>query len=370
MPTTQVYTEVGQAAILDLQRPGARLVRMRRDGKRPVYKWGGRTGRCLTQRQAETWLRSGGRFSLVPYSIGFSVLDIDAGPWQDLAAVYPPHAVIPSRKMWRRHLYYPDHEGRPNANGRQLHGCHVDVRSASGYVALWQPEAVQEAAERPRQGVLFPWWTIWPEKSAQGPPKPPGSPPAPPPEGAPRDGPLSDAYPGTRWDRLLEVVKAWAYIHAREYSDRDRFHTAIRQYAETRAREMPDLTGFWDGTTNDPAKSAYYVEPYAWRKWRPVHANNWRWHGNANFDLEARDAALMALRTLGVSREAIGALHGISQRQVSRRLGGSGGEHEGYRMPFSVTCRSCGGPFLAARTTALYCGATCRQRANRAKKGA
>ena len=133
---------------------------------------------------------------------------------------------------------------------------------------------------------------------------------------------------------------------------------------------MPDLTGFWDGTTNDPAKSAYYVEPYAWRKWRPVHANKWRWHGNANFDLEARDAALMALRTLGVSREAIGALHGISQRQVSRRLGGSGGEHEGYRMPFSVTCRSCGGPFLAARTTALYCGATCRQRANRAKKGA
>ena len=147
MPTTQVYTEVGQAAILDLQR---------QDGKRPVYKWGGRTGRCLTQRQAETWLRSGGRFSLVPYSIGFSVLDIDAGPWQDLAAVYPPHAVIPSRKMWRRHLYYPDHEGRPNANGRQLHGCHVDVRSASGYVALWQPEAVQEAAERPRQGGPIP----------------------------------------------------------------------------------------------------------------------------------------------------------------------------------------------------------------------
>ena len=74
--------------------------------------------------------------------------------------------------------------------------------------------------------MLFPWWVIWPEKSAQGPPKPPVKPPAPSVE-EPRDGPLNDAYPGTRWFRLLEVVKAWAYNHAREYSKRDRFHTAL-----------------------------------------------------------------------------------------------------------------------------------------------
>ena len=139
---TQVYSETGQTAILDLQRHGARLVRMRPDGKRPAFKWGGRTGRCLTDRQAETWLRTGGRFALVPSSLGFSVLDIDAGPWQNVAAAFPPHAVIPSKKLWRRHLYYPDHEGRPNADGRKLYGCQVDVRSASGYVALWQPEAI------------------------------------------------------------------------------------------------------------------------------------------------------------------------------------------------------------------------------------
>ena len=122
MPTTQVYTEAGQTAILELQRQGARLVRMRPDGKRPAYKWGGRKGRCLTQRQAESWLRINGRFALVPYSIGFSVLDIDDGPWQDLASVYPPHAVIPSRKLWRRHLYYSDSEPRSNAQKRNLHG--------------------------------------------------------------------------------------------------------------------------------------------------------------------------------------------------------------------------------------------------------
>ena len=310
--STQVYTDTGQTAILSLQRQGGRLVRMRSDGKRPAFKWGGRTGRCLTQRQAESWLRTGGRFALVPSSLGFSVLDVDDGPWQDLAAAFPPHAIIPSRKLWRRHLYYSDSELRPNAQKRNLHGCHVDVRSASGVVALWQPEAVLEAAESPRQGVLFPWRLIWPEKGAQGPPRPPGKPPAPP---EPRDGPLSDAYPSTRWDRLLEVVKVWAYDHAREHSDRDRFHSALRQYAETRAREMPDLTDFWDGNKNEPARAAYYVGLYAWRKWRPLHSNSWRWHGTANYDLEGRDAALVAMRNQGLSLEALGGLHGLTHGQ-------------------------------------------------------
>ena len=367
MPTPQVYNDSGQTAILDLQRQGARLVRMRPDGKRPARKWGGRNGRCLTDRQAETWLHLGGRFALVPYSIGFSVLDIDAGPWQNLAAVYPPHAVIPSRKAWRRHLYYPDHEGRPNANGRKLYGCHVDVRSASGYVALWQPEAVLDAAERPRQGVLFPWWEIWPENGAKGPPQPPGKPPAPPGD-TPRDGPLSDAYPFTRWTRLLEVVKAWGYEHAREYSDRDRFQAAFREYAETRAVEMPELTGFWDRSTNDPAKAAYYVGAYAWRKWRPIHSNNWRWHRDADYDLEARDAAALAMRALGVSQEAIGELLGITKGQVSRRLVGAGGAPQGYRTQLSVSCCICGSVFLAARASARYCGEGCKQRAKRARK--
>ena len=177
MSTKAVYTDAGQTAILSLQRQGGRLVRMQRDGKRPAFKWGGRTGRCLTQHQAESWLRIDGRFALVPFSIGFSVLDIDAGPWRDLAAVFPPHAMIPSRKLLRRHLYYSDSEPRPNAQKRKLYGCRVDVRSASGYVALWHPEAVLEAAEKPLQGVLFPSELFWPEKGAQGPPQPPVKPP-------------------------------------------------------------------------------------------------------------------------------------------------------------------------------------------------
>ena len=367
-----VYTEAEQTAILSLQRQGGRLVRMRPDGKRPAYKWGGRTGRCLTQHQAESWLRINGRFALVPYSIGFSVLDIDAGPWQNLTAVYPPHAVIPSRKLWRRHLYYSDSEPRSNAQKRKLYGCHVDVRSASGYVALWKPENVLEAAEGPRQGVLFPWRMFWPEEGANKTPPgktPPGKPPAPP-GGNPRDGPLNDAYPLTRWNRLLEVVKAWAYIHAREYNKRDTFHFAIRKYAEGRALEMPDLTDFWDGSTNDPAKSAYYVESHAWQFWRPVHAANRRWHNKSNYDLGGRDTSLTAMREKGLNQKEAASLHGLTQGQVSKRLSGGGTTHEGYSMHISVTCRSCKTVFLAARASARFCGSTCRQRAKRAKKGA
>ena len=117
------------------------------------------------------------------------------------------------------------------------------------------------------------------------------------------------------------------------------------------------------------------VAVWTWKKCRPIHDNNRRWHNNENFDLESRDAALVALRTLGISQKAIGELHGLTQGQVSKRLRGHGlrghgSTTEGDGMNVSVTCRSCGGPFLAAKASALYCGATCRQRANRAKKGA
>lgn len=35
--------------------------------------------------------------------------------------------------------------------------------------------------------------------------------------------------------------------------------------------------------------------------------------------------------------------------------------------PFVASCASCGGPFLARRRAARYCGAACRQRARRAR---
>ena len=93
----------------------------------------------------------------------------------------------------------------------------------------------------------------------------------------------------------------------------------------------PTLPTSGTGAKNDPAKAAYYIEAHAWKTWRPVQSNNWRWHGDGNFNLEGRDAALVALRSLGVPQEAIGELHGISPRQVSKRLSGGRAKTKGYR---------------------------------------
>ena len=184
--------------------------------------------------------------------------------------------------------------------------------------------------------------------------------------GEPRDGPLSDAYPKARNSRLFEIVARWGRDHAREYSDLDRWHTTVREHSLTRAAEIPDHTDFVD----DPGEIAYKVAVWTWKKCRPIHDNNQRWHNNENFDLEGRDSALVALRSLGVSQEAIGELHGLTQGQVSKRLRGHESARRGDGMHISVTCRSCGAVFSAAKASALYCGSACRVRAFRAKKGA
>ena len=72
----------------------------------------------------------------------------------------------------------------------------------------------------------------------------------------------------------------------------------------------------------------------------------------------------------GLSLEAVGLLHSVTKGQVSQRLTGGRGAAKGFSIDISVTCHICGAVFLATRADALYCGATCRKRANRARKGA
>ena len=155
-----------------------------------------------------------------------------------------------------------------------------------------------------------------------------------------------------RGSPVFEVVDLWGREHAREYSDFDRFHADVRKYSLTRAAEIPDRSDFDD----DPATIAYKVAAGTWKWHRPVHSNNWRWHGDANYDLAGRDAAALAMRTLGVSQEAIGELHGISQTQVSKRLRGAKNANEGVRITVRVSCRACGTVFSAVRTSARVWG--------------
>ena len=132
MSTKAVYTDASQTAIISLQRQGGRLVRMRPDGKRPAFKWGGRTGRCLTQHQAESWLRA--RRALCTGSLlhWIQCLGYRRRP---LARTSPlsthPMPSYPQSRLWRRHLYYSDSSPRPNAQKRQAlrlsSGCTFSV---------------------------------------------------------------------------------------------------------------------------------------------------------------------------------------------------------------------------------------------------
>jgi hypothetical protein len=81
-------------------------------------------------------------------------------------------------------------------------------------------------------------------------------------------------------------------------------------------------------------------------------------------DLTAVDRAVLADR-----------LHNLDPRwQPPRALGlplaakamPEKGSDQGARV--SVTCGACGAPFTAHRSTARYCSATCRQRAQRARQ--
>ena len=73
---------------------------------------------------------------LVPSSLGMSVLDVDRGNPSELIELTQPLAKVstPSGGM---HLFYSDRKRRHNAKWQAL-GCSGDVRSARGYVKLYQ----------------------------------------------------------------------------------------------------------------------------------------------------------------------------------------------------------------------------------------
>ena len=47
--------------------------------------------------------------------------------------------------------------------------------------------------------------------------------------------------------------------------------------------------------------------------------------GTPNYGLDKRDAALVTMRSQGLSLKAIGGMHSITRGQVSKRLSGRGG---------------------------------------------
>lgn len=84
---------------------------------------------------------------LIPRSVGCSVLDVDTGNPSGLWQAYPPLSVART-PSGGAHGYYRDSQDRRNRKWSAF-GCGGDLRSASGYVVVWQPVAVVEGLGRP-----------------------------------------------------------------------------------------------------------------------------------------------------------------------------------------------------------------------------
>ena len=85
-------------------------------------------------------LSHNGPVGLQPWSISTSALDVDAGDPGELIEAWPPMAVLDSRRVAGKHLYYSDTAGRGNGHF-EAYGCAGEIRSARGYLILWHDGA-------------------------------------------------------------------------------------------------------------------------------------------------------------------------------------------------------------------------------------
>ena len=85
-------------------------------------------------------LSHNGPVGLQPWSISTSALDVDAGDPGELVQAWPPMAVLDSRRVAGKHLYYSDTAGRGNGHF-EAYGCAGEIRSARGYLILWHDGA-------------------------------------------------------------------------------------------------------------------------------------------------------------------------------------------------------------------------------------
>ena len=133
-----------------------------------IYHAGGHFVLCLEDKRPvwRSWqkLRPGldvvlaheGPLGLKPWSISTSALDVDTGNPGKLIEVWPPMAVLNSRRSDGKHLYYSDTEGRGNGHF-EVCGCAGEIRSAKGYLILWHDgagrlaDALQDPLARARR---------------------------------------------------------------------------------------------------------------------------------------------------------------------------------------------------------------------------
>ena len=144
-----------------------------------------------------------------------TALDLDVGNAEQLVLRFGPWARLPSRKLGHEHLYFDDVSPRGNSKW-SLDGASGDVRSARGYLILWNdgPELLLAALrQRIANACPFPVELL--------------EPPAPPPAaivqaGADQDRsqlgepPLEHVLEGARQKALFSVLSRWAFAYRQQ----------------------------------------------------------------------------------------------------------------------------------------------------------
>ena len=101
------------------------------------------------------WLGLGYRIGLVPHSLGLAVVDVDYGSPNAVTDAFEPLVVLDSYSRRNAHLYY--HSNAPMGNAKwKWEGAGGDIRSAKGYVVLWQADALNRLAEARQLTLTFP----------------------------------------------------------------------------------------------------------------------------------------------------------------------------------------------------------------------
>ena len=263
-----------------------------------------------------------------PASLSLTVLDVDAGPWQDLADWLgkwrPFTALVTPRGA---HLAYQD--GAPRGNAKwAARGLAGDVRGAAGYCVLWPGEErrLANAFDYPRWGAVpaerlihdlqLPLFDV--SAHTDG---PPASVPDKPTEGwryAPATSKLS-----ARTDRHNGLLENVLTALGRAPDMRGQLGAILaltRRYNRALPEPMPDAeivrvaayyakySAGWQGQTDRPV-------------WLARQAARGRRSGVVRREgVQERNAAIRAARESGVTLKDLTAVYGLSRSQVHRVL--------------------------------------------------
>ena len=156
-------------------------------------------------------LKHGREIGLIPYSVGASALDIDYGDIGELIEAKPPLVTVASPRG--AHAYYQDNTPRGNKNW-QAFGCRGEVRSARGYLRLYEGGAERLASAlrlTPSGTAPFPD-DLFEAMGVEAPRMLPVEAPRVFRVKAPDDLPdLATMLPGGRNNALFDCVRFWSY---------------------------------------------------------------------------------------------------------------------------------------------------------------